>query len=211
MIRCYHQLLTKLYESELQYEKLKKTTAENHPLVSFLLSDQINKIKPSILENINNQKKNLEASKQNLYSTNGQYSSQLQTIPQKERDLVEISREQNIKSGIYNYFLQKKEETALSNISVVADSRVIDKAESFGPVNMDKKKIYLVAVVLAIGLGIGIISLNELINRTDFISPRNRVSHGQPDHRGNCSREIKNSLGDWRRIRGLSSQSSSGS
>ncbi len=158
-------LLTKLYDSELQLEKLKKNTAENHPMVLSIV-DQINKIKPSILENINNQKRSLQTSKQTLYSTNGQYTSILQTIPQKERDLVEISREQQIKSSIYNYLLQKKEEAALSNISVSADSRVIDKAESFGPVNADKKKIYLVAIVLAIGLGMGLISLNELINKT---------------------------------------------
>jgi tyrosine-protein kinase Etk/Wzc len=160
------QLLDKLYTSELDYEKLKKTTALNNPLI-VSVADQIEKIKPSILENIDNQRKNLEASKTNLNSTNNQYSSILQSIPQKEKDLVEISREQNIKSGIYNFLLQKREETALSHASTVADSRVIDKAESsLNPVSPNGKKMYILAIMMAFATGIGLITVNEMLKRT---------------------------------------------
>jgi tyrosine-protein kinase Etk/Wzc len=158
-------LLDKLYTTELEYEKMKQNTGLNNPLL-VSVNDQINKIKPSILENISNLRQNLEATKNNLNSTNNRYSSQLQNIPSQERDLVEISREQNTKRNIYDFLLQKREETALANTAAVADSRVIDKAESTGPINSDTKKIYIVAVILAIGLGIGLISLKELVNRT---------------------------------------------
>ena len=159
------ELLNKLYDAELQYDKLRATTGENNPM-AISLNDQINKIKPSILENINSQKKGLEASRGNLYSTNNRYSSMLNTIPKMERDLVEISREQNIKSGIYNFLLQKREETALSHASTVADTRIIDKAQSsFAPVTPNRKMYYFLAVVLASILGIGLITANELTNR----------------------------------------------
>jgi tyrosine-protein kinase Etk/Wzc len=159
------ELLNKLYDAELQYDKLKATTGENNPM-AISLNDQINKIKPSILENINSQKKSLEASRGNLYSTNNRYSSMLNTIPKMERDLVEISREQNIKAGIYNYLLQKREETALATVSNVADTRIVDKAQSsFGPVTPRRMMYYFMAVALACIIGIGIITANELLNR----------------------------------------------
>ncbi len=159
-------LLTKLYDAEIQKQKLKKTTAENNPLM-VSISDQINKIKPSILENINNQKRNLESNVKNLQATNSRYSSVLNSIPQKERDLVEISREHSIKSGIYNFLLQRREETALSLSSTVADSRIIDKAESsLLPVSPNAKLVYILAVLLAIVISASLITLNEVLKRT---------------------------------------------
>lgn len=157
-------LLTKLYDYELQYEKLKRTTGENNPELTSL-TGQIEKIKPSILENIHSQQLSLEAGKRNLYSTNNAYSSSLQALPQQERDLVEISREQNIKSSIYSFLLQKREEAALSHSSTVSDTRVIDKAESsFYPVGLGSSYIYSIAILIALGLGLFLITIRELFN-----------------------------------------------
>src|ERR1019366_5686487 len=103
------QNLEKLYNSELEYEKLKKTVGENNPTL-VAITDQINKIRPNILQNIQAQQQNLNAVKQNLYATNGNYNSKLQTMPQKERQLLDISREQETKRNIYAFLLQKKEE-----------------------------------------------------------------------------------------------------
>ncbi len=160
------QMLGKLYDDQLQYEKLKRTIPENNPIL-LSLKDQIDKIKPGILDNINSQRQSLEASKANLSSNTNHYSSVLQTIPQKERDLVEISREQSIKSESYNYLLQKREETALSLLSSIGDSRIIDNAHSsLGPVSPNRKLIYIVAVVLALGLTIALIWIYEMFKNT---------------------------------------------
>lgn len=159
------QLLTKLYDAELQFEKLKKTTAENNPML-VAVADQIEKIKPSILENIQSQRRSLQVSKTNLFATNNSYSSLLQTIPQKERDLVEITRQQAIQGNIYSFLLQRKEEAALSNSSTVSDSRLVDAAESsMHPVSPRTKIIYLIAFVLAMGVGVSIVTARELLSR----------------------------------------------
>jgi len=101
------QLLNDLNNKELEYEKLRKTVAENNPML-VALRDQINKIKPGIKDNLQNQRKNLEASRSNLSSTNSKYNSMLSSIPQKEREILEISRDQSVKNGIYSFLLQKK-------------------------------------------------------------------------------------------------------
>lgn len=159
-------LLNKLYDTELKYEKIKRTTGENNPELTSL-ADLIEKIKPGVLENIRSQQRSLEASKRNLFSTNSSYSTSLQALPQQERDLVEISREQNIKSSIYSFLLQKREETALSHSSTVSDTKVVDKAESsLDPVSLGGKFIYPIALILALGLGFAVITARELFNRT---------------------------------------------
>ncbi len=158
-------LVDKLYSSELDYENLRKTTGENNPITQGV-ADRIEKIKPSILENIQSQKTSLLASRNDLSSTNGSYNSALQTIPEKERQLVEISREQSIKSQIYTYLLQKKEEAALSYASNVPDAKIIDKAQAGDdPVSPNKKVLYLSSVLFALFAGIGIIFGKETLNR----------------------------------------------
>ncbi len=157
-------LLNKKYQLELDYEKLKKTTGENNPMLTSI-RDQITKINPSLLENIQNQKKNLESNKLNLNSANNSYSSLLNSIPQKERELINISREQSIKSNLYSFLLQKKEETDLAHLSNVSDTRIIDNAQAtLLPVSPNKMMTYVVALVLALGIPIGLLSLKELFN-----------------------------------------------
>ncbi len=155
-------LLDKLNTAEMQYEKLRKTTGENNAsLVS--LRDQIDKIKPSILENIRSQRDNLIASKTNLTSTSDTYKSMLRDIPQKERELIEISRSQAIKNNVYSFLLQKKEEAALSHASTVSDSRLVDGAESgMNPVSPKKNLIYGIAFLLALSIPVGFVTLKDL-------------------------------------------------
>lgn len=155
------QLLDRLYTSELEYDKLKKTVGENNPnLVA--VEDRIKKIKPSILDNIRSQKQSLVATKQNLFATNNAYNSILQTVPQKERQLLDISREQQIKSDIYSFLLRKREESNLAYASTVSNNKVVDDAQaSPNPVSPKKYLIYLVSIVVFLGISIAIITIRE--------------------------------------------------
>jgi tyrosine-protein kinase Etk/Wzc len=83
-------------------------------------------------------------------------------MPQKERQLLDISREQQIKSNIYSFLLQKREESELAYASTVSNNRVVDYAQaSPAPVSPKKMLIYLVSLVVFLGLSIAIITLRE--------------------------------------------------
>ncbi|RYG01387.1 MAG: polysaccharide biosynthesis tyrosine autokinase, partial [Chitinophagaceae bacterium] len=158
-------LIQKKYQLELEYERLRKTTGENNPMLTSV-KDQINKITPSLIENIENQRKSLEANKLNLSSANNSYSSMLYSIPQKERELIEISREQQIKNNLYAFLLQKKQETDLANADKAPDTRIIDFAEaSLLPVAPRKSMIYGIALILALCLPIGVLAIKDLFNK----------------------------------------------
>jgi tyrosine-protein kinase Etk/Wzc len=157
------QLLDKLYSAELEYERLRKTVGENNPtLVS--LRDQISKIRPNILQNIGSQEQSLTAATENLHSTNGTYNSILNSVPKKERDLLDISREQATKSEIYAFLLQKKEESELSYASTVSDHRVIDDAQAGQtPVSPNRRLIYVLCVVACLGICFGFITIKDAL------------------------------------------------
>ena len=159
-------LLKQLSDLELKYEQIKRIVPENNPSVVSIL-DGIANLKPAIAENISNQSKNLQAARSDLSNTNNKFSTILAAIPQKERELLSISRQQSIKNNIYTFLLQKREETALSFASTVADTRVIDMPEtSDRPISPKSLFIYLGAFVGAFALGIVFIFIKDLFNRT---------------------------------------------
>ena len=158
-------LVGNLYQSEIDYSNAKKTIGENNP-IAVGIGDRIEKLRPSIMDNIQSQRANLLASRKNIAATNGGYTSVLQSLPKKEKDLIDISREQQIKSDVYNFLLQKKEETALSNASIVADAKIVDRAQSSDePVSPNRKIVYLTAFLIALFAGVGVIFGKETLNR----------------------------------------------
>jgi len=159
------QLLQKLYNAEMEYERLKKTTAVNNPMLTSL-ADEIEKIRPNILDNVQSQKSNLNASLSNLYGNSGKYSSALKTIPEKERKLLEITRRKTVKNDLFAYLLQKREEIALSYVPTSGDDTVVTSAQaSLEPVSPKGFKIYGIALFLAIGIWVAYVVIREMLSQ----------------------------------------------
>lgn len=159
-------LLTRLYNAESEYKKLITTTGENNPM-AIQLREQVEQLRPTILENIASQKRQLMSSRSSLASSGGKYSSMLRTIPEKERQFLEISRDRDIIAAQYQKLLEKKAETELSLSATVSDNRVVDAAEaSSEPVSPNVLFVYLISIMSALGIAVLIIALKEGFNRT---------------------------------------------
>lgn len=157
-------LIERLTEAEATQVKLRQTMGENSPQV-VAAQNEIDRLKPAILENVRNQRASLQASKGDLARTNGMYNSMLRSLPTQERELLEISRQQVIKNNVYAFLLQKREETALSSSSATPDGKIIDMAaSSFSPVSPNKTIGYLAGLILTIGLGILIVVAKEIMS-----------------------------------------------
>ena len=166
-------LLNQLQTTQLEYEKLKKTVGENNPRLK-ALEGQINTLRPSIIANINNQKQSLQASRQSLSATSSGYNALLSSVPKKEKQLLEISREHMTKGNQYQALLQKQQEIEMSLASVISNSRVVDKAMAGKfPVSPKKMMIYLMAVMAAVGAFAGVVILKDTI--TGKIKFRNEI------------------------------------
>ena len=158
-------MLTKLTDKKLNYERLKKTTGENNPMVTSA-KGEVDKLMLSVSENIKNQRTSLEASKLNLHAAANTYSTILSAIPKKEQDLIQINRDQTSKKSIYDFLLQKKAAIELSIQSAIRDTRTVDRAQALiYPVSPKASMIYIVAVIFSLVLPVGFISLKGMLNR----------------------------------------------
>ncbi|WP_396632355.1 GumC family protein [Maribacter sp. R86514] len=158
------QLLQKLYDAEIEYGELSKTTAENNPLLT-VIKNKIENIRPSILENVRSQKSNLLASKSSLSTNSGKYNEALNILPEQERIFLEINRRKKSIEDLYDFLVQKREETALSFAPTMGNVRVIEKAESsLKPVSPKKSLIYLIGLLLPFGLGLIWVAGKELLS-----------------------------------------------
>ena len=157
-------LVSKLSELELQREQLARTTSEQNPMLLGLIS-QIASTKTNIIDNVQTMKNMLTSSREQYLATNTKLESMIRTIPSKERNLLNISRQQAIKNNLYTYLLQKREETAVSFASTISDSRTIDAARSTDkPVKPIKRMYYLLFGLIGLFIPIAVMGGRDAIN-----------------------------------------------
>ena len=144
------ELLSKLLETESQYQKLTKSSGQNTPNTK-ILEALLEKYRKAINENLSQQMSTLLAATKRIDDNNKNIQLSIAGLPSKERSLLDISRRQTVKDNLFSYLLQKREEAQLSYESAIADSRVIDAAESSSsPIAPQVKKVYIVALSIAL-------------------------------------------------------------
>ncbi|QKZ15438.1 GumC family protein [Spirosoma sp. KUDC1026] len=157
-------LLAKVSELELKRDEVSRTMSANSPMLQSLDS-QIRTIKSSINENIQTIRQQLTSNKTQLVANNRRMESMIRTVPGKERALLNITRQQVIKNGLYTYLLQKREETALSAASTVSNSRTVDAARTGSiPVKPVKMTIFGLFALAGLLLPVGVISAKDALN-----------------------------------------------
>lgn len=173
-------LLEKLYDTELLLAHDRETAGENSPAV-VSLKEQISQIKSSLLENVSSLRQNLAATKNALQADINKNSDILKTVPEKERALLEINRQQAVKNAIYTFLLQKREDAEISYASAVADSRVVNYAESGGsPIKPIPLNIYLIGLSVGVFFGVFFVLIREQFNRTVVFRSDIETTTGAP-------------------------------
>ncbi|MEO6722060.1 MAG: polysaccharide biosynthesis tyrosine autokinase [Ferruginibacter sp.] len=168
-------LISKYNELELNKQRQKPLLSSNS-LVLKDLDNQINDVKGSVLESLQNITKNLNLQQNNLEQTNSQYKQFLSSLPRKVRVMQEIKRKQSITEGLYLYLLQKREEASISAGSAnVSLYKQIDKANGNGPVEPNSRNIMLMSVLVGLLLPVGFIAIGDKLN--DKITSRDDITN----------------------------------
>ena len=146
-------------------QRLLRTVQPNNPLVTSI-EGQLDNLKNNIGTNIANMKNGLRIESQNLRVNLDQINSRISNVPEIERGLLELSREQSRKQTQYNYLQSKKEEANLSlATTTVSNARVIDKASSSGsPVKPNKMVIMGMALIVGFICPLGFIYIKNALN-----------------------------------------------
>lgn len=147
----------------LRDRELLSTTKENPVVIG--LEKQIVSLRTNIQESIRKLKQSIDITRNNIVSQNSRFGSQIASLPAKQRELLEIKRQQGIKQELYIFLLKKREENALQKAATISNSRVVDQAStSKQPSKPNKRILYTFAIILGLFLPIIFIYLKELLN-----------------------------------------------
>ncbi len=157
-------LVVSLGEAQQKRLSLLQTVTETNPLVSSY-DDQITSLKSAIITSVENLKRGLEITRQNLEDKDKKFESAIKQVPSQERGLLDVMRQQHLQDTLYMYLLQKREETAMKLASGVADSRTIDHARSSKrPVKPVKALVYVTFFLLGVIVPASGIYVRGLLN-----------------------------------------------
>lgn len=171
--------IEKLSQLELSRDDLIQTTSAGSPLIQ-KVDNQIQATKNNIGQNIQTMKAMLTSSQEQYQAKNQKLERVIRTIPQQERTLLDITRQQTIKNNLYTYLLQKREEMAVTFAAAIADSRTIDAPKSSeGPVKPVAIVIYALfglvgLVVPAAGITVKT-ALNTKVQRRNDVEDSTQV------------------------------------
>lgn len=148
----YNQML-------VERKRLLRTSTENNPTI-INLDTSIRAMRTNVQATLDATLKGLQITKEDLAREASRYSRRINDAPTQERQFVSIARQQEIKSGLYLMLLQKREENAITLAATANNAKIIDEAlVDDNPISPKKMLVYLAALVLGVGLPVGVIYL----------------------------------------------------
>lgn len=119
----------------------------------------------SVLENLSNIKSSYDVAINTLKRRNVSEENDLQTLPYKMKELVDLERQVTTKLELYSLLEGKREEAAISRASTISNSTIIDRATaSLTPVKPDRRSIQIMAILIGLALPALFIFVKELLN-----------------------------------------------
>lgn len=96
----------------------------------------------------------------------GEYRQNTDQLPQNQTVITDLEAKFAFNKARYEFLLKKKEEAEISLAISTPDIRVVDRARqvSNAPISPNTKFIYLMSLLVALGLPIGLIVIKDMIN-----------------------------------------------
>jgi len=157
-------LMQEYNKALLERIKVMRTTNERNPVI-MQMEQQLKALRTSIIVSIGSIKDGVKIAKRNVLGKTNQFNSRINGVPTQERELTEIIRQKEIKSKLYLFLLQKREENALSLASTIPSAKTLDSAySSLNPISPKVSIVYFLALILGVFIPLIFIYIQDLLN-----------------------------------------------
>ena len=147
----------------IERKRLLRTSSENNPAV-INMKTGIEAMRHSVQTTVTSVLEGLRITKGNLDRQASKFEGRISNAPQQEKEFLTIARQQEIKAQLYIMLLQKREENAITLAATATNGRIIEQAlPDNAPVAPKKKVTLLAALILGLGIPVGIIYLIDLL------------------------------------------------
>lgn len=149
---------------QLQRDKLLINAGDNHPTIKNI-TDQLGTLQSKIINAVQLYIDQLTMRLAQYKDNSKIQHNKVYRIPENERKLRDIERDQKTKEDLYLLLLQKREETLIAQAAVSPSIKMIDYAENFPYPVSPKPKIYLLSgFLLALLFPIIFVKLSNLFD-----------------------------------------------
>ncbi len=156
-------LIEKHNELVLRRERTAETSGPKNPLLEDL-DAQIKEIRSRLIGNVKNLKQAYAISLNDVAYKDAQLNSRLRSVPVMEKQLVQITRNQNVQEQLYAFLLQKREEAAITRASNIEDSRTILQARNLGTISPRPTMVWAFGGLLGLLIPITLIGIRGAMN-----------------------------------------------
>ena len=172
LIELFNQL-------ELKRDELLVEYTPKHPKIKEI-NRQMGMLRDKIISNIKTLQREILKKDTNLKNRKKSYENKLKTLPIKEREIINIKRNYEVSSKVYNFLLEKQTENKILKIANMSKYKIIEKAYSdYLPIKKKSSTILISSIFIGFTIGVLIIviyriysskilSLKDIERRTDI-------------------------------------------
>jgi len=159
------QTTAKYNELVAERNRLLKSADERNPII-VNLDEQLNQLKGTMQSSLTAMERNVGMTVGTLQSQLGRIQGTIYSAPKNQRDLRQITRQQETTESLYLYLLQKREESQIAAASSPSKSKIVDNAYLASPTPVTPKKplIYLASLILGLLVPFSMIYANDLLD-----------------------------------------------
>ena len=159
------QTLVADYNNELlEKMRISQSASPDNPIL-VQANIRLAELRLTIIETIKKIEESQKIEYDNLIAQDDTFNRLIRQAPAKERQYIEIKRQQQIKERLYLYLYEKREETALALAGAMRPARVIDPPmRDTSPVAPKLKLLLMLALLMGLALPIGVFYIYDIFN-----------------------------------------------
>lgn len=133
----------------LERNRMKQSMTEDNPAL-ILLEDRIKGLRADIYHSISSIERSLQIQRDNIRKQANIFGGRISSVPKQEREFLDLSREQQIKSALFLLLLEKREENAIALAATANKAKILDEAIK-EKTKVAPKKIIILFIALIFG------------------------------------------------------------